>query len=185
MAAAIIATPAPTTSRPRRVCWPRPRPFRPRGSQGRTAPALERCSGSRKAAQRRPGRESSAPKPSRRFSPAPVSPPAGTSAERLAGLTPREIEVLRLIAAGQTAKEAARAARDRAEDRRQPHPEPLFQDRRLHPGGRCPLRARARARSIGNFAAYGNPPHVRSGRCGHPPDREPGHCGAGQGRRRG
>jgi len=28
--------------------------------------------------------------------------------ERLAGLTPREIEVLRLIAAGQTAKEAAR-----------------------------------------------------------------------------
>ena len=28
--------------------------------------------------------------------------------ERLAGLTPREIEVLRLIAAGHTAKEAAR-----------------------------------------------------------------------------
>ena len=46
--------------------------------------------------------------PSRRFSPAPVNPPAGTSTERLAGLTPREIEVLRLIAAGHTAKEAAR-----------------------------------------------------------------------------
>ena len=30
------------------------------------------------------------------------------TAERLAGLTPREIEVLRLIAAGRTAKEAAR-----------------------------------------------------------------------------
>jgi DNA-binding CsgD family transcriptional regulator len=30
------------------------------------------------------------------------------TAERLAGLTPREIEVLRLIAAGHTAKEAAR-----------------------------------------------------------------------------
>ena len=30
------------------------------------------------------------------------------SSERLAGLTPREIEVLSLIAAGQTAKEAAR-----------------------------------------------------------------------------
>src|SRR6266581_6791959 len=34
--------------------------------------------------------------------------PARRSAERLAGLTPREIEVLRLIAAGDTAKEAAR-----------------------------------------------------------------------------
>ena len=54
------------------------------------------------------GTESSAPKPSRRCSPAPVSPRAGTTAERLAGLTPREIEVLRLIAAGHTAKEAAR-----------------------------------------------------------------------------
>jgi DNA-binding CsgD family transcriptional regulator len=30
------------------------------------------------------------------------------SAERMSGLTPREIEVLRLIAAGHTAKEAAR-----------------------------------------------------------------------------
>jgi DNA-binding NarL/FixJ family response regulator len=30
------------------------------------------------------------------------------TAERLSGLTPREIEVLRLIAAGNTAKEAAR-----------------------------------------------------------------------------
>ena len=46
--------------------------------------------------------------PSRRFSPAPVSLRAGQLAERLAGLTPREIEVLRLIAAGHTAKEAAR-----------------------------------------------------------------------------
>jgi HD-GYP domain-containing protein (c-di-GMP phosphodiesterase class II) len=35
-------------------------------------------------------------------------PARRTSAERLGGLTPREIEVLRLIAAGSTAKEAAR-----------------------------------------------------------------------------
>ena len=35
-------------------------------------------------------------------------PARRASAERLAGLTPREIEVLRLIAAGSTAKEAAR-----------------------------------------------------------------------------
>jgi len=36
-------------------------------------------------------------------------PARRATAERLAGLTPREIEVLRLIAAGQTAKEAARS----------------------------------------------------------------------------
>ncbi len=35
-------------------------------------------------------------------------PARRATAERLAGLTPREIEVLRLIAAGHTAKEAAR-----------------------------------------------------------------------------
>ena len=35
-------------------------------------------------------------------------PARRAAAERLAGLTPREIEVLRLIAAGHTAKEAAR-----------------------------------------------------------------------------
>jgi DNA-binding NarL/FixJ family response regulator len=35
-------------------------------------------------------------------------PARRATAERLAGLTPREIEVLRLIAAGDTAKEAAR-----------------------------------------------------------------------------
>ena len=54
------------------------------------------------------GTESSAPTPSRRSSPAPVKPARRATAERLAGLTPREIEVLRLIAGGHTAKEAAR-----------------------------------------------------------------------------
>jgi DNA-binding CsgD family transcriptional regulator len=55
------------------------------------------------------GRESSAPTLSKRSSRAPVSPARREMPERLAGgLTPREIEVLRLIAAGHTAKEAAR-----------------------------------------------------------------------------
>ena len=56
----------------------------------------------------RSGKESSVRKRSRRSWPAPANPLAGHTAERLAGLTPREIEVLRLIAAGHTAKEAAR-----------------------------------------------------------------------------
>lgn len=38
-------------------------------------------------------------------------PTRGVAAARPAGLTPREIEVLRLIAAGQTAKQAARQLR--------------------------------------------------------------------------
>ena len=71
-------------------------------------PASERCGSGRKAPRRRRATENSAPTPSRRFSTAPVNPPAGQRTERLAGLTPREIEVLRLIAAGHTAKEAAR-----------------------------------------------------------------------------
>ena len=80
-------------------------------------------------------------------------PARRATAERLAGLTPREIEVLRLIAAGRYRKGSRPQARYRAEDRRQPHPEPLFQDRRHHPGRRCPLRPRARAGSAGMSAA--------------------------------
>ena len=44
-------------------------------------------------------------------------------------------------------------ARDRAQDRRQPHPEPLFQDRRHHPGRRGALRPRARPGQQGMSAA--------------------------------
>ena len=84
---------------------------------------------------------------------------------RRAGLTPREIEVLRLIAAGHTAKEAARL-QDRAQDRRQSHSEPLFQDRRLHPRRGRPLRTRTRLRSAGNRRGIGNPSHAHAGGLG-------------------
>ena len=61
-------------------------------------------------------------------------------------------------------------ARYRAEDRGQPYPEPLFQDRRQHPGRCRPLRPRARPGSARNIRGIGNPPHVTAGRCRHSPD---------------
>ncbi len=134
----------------------RPHPRRRRGlpdrDRGATAPAgRERRGRGRQACGRWSPRASSAPTPSEAVLTAAgqaVAP--GTTPERLDGLTPREIEVLRLIAAGHTAKEAARQLEYLAQDRRQPHPEPLLQDRRLHPRRRRPLRARARPRSAGN-----------------------------------
>ena len=151
-AAAITATRAAPTFRPPPASSPPPKPSRPRGRRGPTGP--------RRATRPRPQscaarsrKESSAPTPSRRFSRAPVNPRAGHAAERLAGLTPREIEVLRLIAAGRYGQGSGPQARYRAQDRRQPHPEPLFQDRRHHPGGRGPLRPRARPGAAGNSAA--------------------------------
>jgi HD-GYP domain-containing protein (c-di-GMP phosphodiesterase class II) len=50
-------------------------------------------------------------------------------------------------------------ARYRAEDRRQPHPEPLFEDQRHHPGGGGALCSRA---GLGSApGGIGNSPHVR------------------------
>ena len=56
-------------------------------------------------------------------------------------------------------------ARDRAQDRRQPYPEPLFQDRRVHPGGRRALRPRARARRSREYS----PPRESTPCAGLPP----------------
>ena len=53
-------------------------------------------------------------------------------------------------------------AGDRAQDRRQPYPEPLFQDRRHNPGRRRPLRSRAWPGAAGNIRGIGNPPMCRS-----------------------
>ena len=60
-------------------------------------------------------------------------------------------------------------ARHRDQDRRQPHPEPLFEDRRHHPRGRGPLRPRARPGSARNRVGIGNLPHVRAGGRRHSP----------------
>ena len=57
-----------------------------------------------------------------------------------AGLTAREVQVLRLVARGLSNRAIARAARDLAQDRRQPHRACLREDRRAQPGGGGPVR---------------------------------------------
>ena len=111
-----------------------PRPHR--------AGALRRRGG-RRAARRGQRPAASTPTPSRRCS----APPAIACARRRegpAGLTPREVEVLRLLARGLSNKADRRAARDLAEDRRQPHRAHLREDRRLEPRAREPVRDAAR-----------------------------------------
>ena len=103
--------------------------------------------------------------------------------ERLAGLTPREIEVLRLIAAGQTAKEAAREL-EIAPKTADNHIQSLYSKIGVTTRAGAALYALERGLVQEEHRRLGNPPHVRSWHCRHPPDCEPGHCGAGQGRRR-
>ena len=110
-------------------------------------------------------------------------PARRATAERLAGLTPREIEVLRLIAAGHTAKEAARKL-EIAPKTADNHIQSLYSKIGVTTRAGAALYALERG-----LVQQGISPHRESTpcaerRCGHLPDREPGHCGAGQGRRR-
>ena len=62
------------------------------------------------------------------------------------GLSRRELEVLRLVAAGRTSGEIATRAVHLDAHRRAPHPEHLHEDRRLQPGRGHPLGGRAPGR---------------------------------------
>ena len=66
-----------------------------------------------------------------------------------AGLTPREVEVLRLLARGLSNKEIADAARDLPEDGRQPRRAHLREDQRLDPRRRRPVRDATRPAARG------------------------------------
>ena len=73
--------------------------------------------------------------------------PAIASARRRegpAGLTAREVDVLRLVSRGLSSKEIAAPAGHLTQDGPQPHRAHLHQDRRLEPGGRQPVRGAAR-----------------------------------------
>ena len=107
-AAATTATPAAPTFRRPRASLPRPKPSRPRARRGRTGRASSDAAAAAKLRGAVAGRASSAPTRVEAVLACAGQPARRDGAERLAGLTPREIEVLRLIAAGHTAKEAAR-----------------------------------------------------------------------------
>lgn len=65
-----------------------------------------------------------------------------------AGLTEREVEVLRRHRPRPDEPADRRGARDRRQDRRRPRPTHLHQDRRLHPRGRGAVRNAARPRRV-------------------------------------
>jgi HD-GYP domain-containing protein (c-di-GMP phosphodiesterase class II) len=73
-----------------------------------------------------------------------------------AGLTPREVEVLRLLARGLSNKEIAQRTRDHPEDRLQPRRAHLREGRRSDPRGRGPVRHAPRA-AARRGAARGQP----------------------------
>ena len=99
--------PRPTTFRLRRASWPRPKPSRPRGSARPYRPASSDAAAAAKL-RSAVGMAKLCPEAVEAVLACAGQPARRDVTERLAGLTPREIEVLRLIAAGQTAKEAAR-----------------------------------------------------------------------------
>ena len=83
-----------------------------------------------------------------------------------AGLTRREVDVLRLIAEGQTTREIADAAVHLVEDRRQPHPAHLHEARRHQPRRSDPLGHRTPARRRRLRRLISRPPHTVSRRNG-------------------
>ena len=85
------------------------------------------------------------------------------TAERLAGLTPREIEVLRLIAAGLTAKEAAREL-EIAPKTADNHIQSLYSKIGVTTRAAAALYALERGLvQRRNVRGIGNPPHVPAG----------------------
>ena len=163
----ITATRGRPIFRPRRASLPRPKRSRPRGKYARTGPLRMMAAAATKL--RGAVREGKLCADAVEAVLACAGQPARRGvAERAVGLTPREIEVLRLIASGFDGEGGGSKAGDRTQDRRQSYPEPLFQDRRRHPGRRGALCAGAGPGSARNIRRIGNPPHVQEGGCGHP-----------------
>ena len=118
-------------------------------------PALTAQAGGRRAARRRP-RRSPRRRRGRRGARRRRPAPRASGAAGPAGLTPREIEVLTLIARGASTRQVAQALGDHPQDGRDPHRADLRQDRRLDPLDGHAVRHAARparhartARSVG------------------------------------
>ena len=93
--------------------------------------------------------------------------PRGRSPARAAlpaGLTPREAEVIRLVALGLTTRRDRGAAYDLGENRRSPCAAHLHQARRIHPWSGCPFRHRARHPAIGRIVRHLVDPRINSSR---------------------